>query len=110
MHKVVLEIQVAAVTAVREVVETCDLCEPTPGVNEETDDRRISARLKVGACAGGKECGELRIGEDRGWLLYDAWLAHLAHRRVRNQAFTDRPLKELLQGAEAMGGRAARAS
>jgi hypothetical protein len=110
MHKVVLEIQVAAVTAVREVVETCDLCEPTPGVNEETDDRRISARLKVRPSTGRKECGELRISEDRGWLLYDAWLAHLAHWGVRNQAFTDCPLKELLQCTKAMGGRAARAS
>jgi hypothetical protein len=110
MDKIILEIQVAAVTPVREVAQARDLRETTACVNEQTNDRGISSRLKVRPSTGRKECGELCISEDRGWLLYDAWLAHLAHWGVRNQAFTDCPLKELLQRAKAMGGRAARAS
>jgi hypothetical protein len=52
----------------------------------------------------------LVIREDRGRLLYDARLSHLGHWGGADQAFANRPLKELLERPKAVRRRAAGAA
>jgi hypothetical protein len=70
------------------------------GIEEEPDNRRISAILKSRAVARLQQQAQLFPGEHGGWLFGHEWPFHVGHWRAEHFSLLDGPSKELLQVAE----------
>jgi hypothetical protein len=68
-----------------------------PGVDEHADDRLVATVLQTLTLAGGDECDQLSVGQDRHRLLRHRWRRHALHRVAGDFAVVDEEPEQLLQ-------------